>query len=227
MSILNRMQTELSRSAADFTPAKKTLPVLREAAQHCKGCDLYRNATQAVFGEGPRSSSIVFIGEQPGDMEDRQGHPFVGPAGKIFDRALTEAAIQRSNVYVTNAVKHFKFEERGKRRIHKKPSASETRACRPWLEAEMGVIRPPVIVCMGATAAQSIFGPAYRLTKERGRFVQHVWAPYATSTIHPSAILRAGDDEQRHLEYERFVADLKKVHDMAATADLAANNAVR
>ena len=192
-------------------PAEKTLPLLREAVQDCRGCDLYGPATQAVFGEGPRSSSVVLIGEQPGDEEDRMGHPFVGPSGRLLDRALEDAGIDRSAVYVTNAVKHFNFEERGKRRIHKKPSAAETAACRPWLEAEMALIRPKIIVCMGATAAQSVFGRDYRLTKERGQFVEHAWAPHATSTVHPSAILRAPDEEQRHLEYQKFIADLKKV----------------
>lgn len=201
-------------SAADFIPPKKTLPVLREAIQSCRGCELYRHATQAVFGEGLRSASIIFIGEQPGDEEDRTGRPFVGPAGRLLDRALQEAGIDRSGVYVTNAVKHFKFEERGKRRIHKKPRGSEIKACRPWLEAEMELIRPEILVCLGATAAQSIFGAAYRVTKDRGQFVEHTWARYATSTVHPSAILRAPDDEQRHAEYQKFVADLKKVQSM-------------
>jgi DNA polymerase len=197
--------------AAEFIPDRKTLPVLREAIQACRGCGLYRDATQAVFGEGPQSSSIVFIGEQPGDDEDRLGRPFVGPAGRLFDRALKEAGIDRSDVYITNTVKHFKFEERGKRRIHKKPAASEVRACRPWLEAEIALVRPKIIVCLGATAAQAVFGADYRVTKERGQFVEHPWAPRATSTIHPSAILRAPDEEQRQIEYQRFVADLKKV----------------
>jgi uracil-DNA glycosylase family protein len=178
-----------TKSAAEYVPARKTLPLLRQALQNCRGCNLYRNALQGVGGEGPKSSSIVFIGEQPGDEEDRQGRPFVGPAGRLFSRALEEAGIDRSAIYITNAVKHFKFEERGKRRIHKKPSASEAKACRPWLEAELAVIRPQILVCLGATAAQSVFGPDYRVTKERGQFVNHPWAPHATSTIHPSAIL--------------------------------------
>jgi uracil-DNA glycosylase family protein len=197
-------------SATEYLPARITLPMLRAALPHCHGCDLYRHAIQAVGGEGPQSSSIVFVGEQPGDAEDRAGRPFVGPAGRLFDRALEEAGIDRSSVYVTNAVKHFKFEERGKRRIHKKPSAAESRACRPWLEAELAVIRPRILVCLGATAAQSVIGAGYRVTKERGQFVQHPWAPQATSTVHPSAVLRA-PDEQRHIEYQRFVDDLKKV----------------
>jgi uracil-DNA glycosylase family protein len=153
----------------------------------------------------------MLVGEQPGDEEDRAGRPFVGPAGRLLDRALNDAEIDRSDVYVTNAVKHFKFEERGKRRIHQKPNAAEIKACRPWLEAEANLVHPQALVCLGATAAQTIFGPAHRVTRDRGQFVTHPWAPHATSTIHPSAILRAPDEQQRHLEYERFVADLKKV----------------
>jgi uracil-DNA glycosylase len=201
-----------STSAAEFIPEHPTPRTLREAVQRCRGCDLYAHATQAVFGEGPNSAEIVFIGEQPGDEEDRQGHPFVGPSGRLLDRALVEAGIDRSLVYVTNAVKHFKFEERGKRRLHKKPSGLEIRACQPWLEAEINLIQPRIIVCLGATAAQTIFGGTYRLTKERGQFVRNSWAPYVTSTVHPSSILRAPDEEQRHMEYDLFVADLKKVH---------------
>lgn len=194
-----------------FVPDRKTMPVLREAVQKCRGCDLYEHAKQAVFGEGPQTASAVFIGEQPGDEEDRTGRPFVGPAGRMLDAALQEAGIDRSGVYVTNAVKHFKFEERGKRRLHKKPAGVEIRACQPWLEAEMELIRPRILVCLGATAAQSVFGAAYRLTRERGLFVAHRWAPHATSTIHPSAILRIPDKDERHAEYSRFVEDLTKV----------------
>lgn len=201
-----------SRSAAEYIPEHLTPRALRDAVQHCRGCELYARATQAVFGEGPNSAQIVLIGEQPGDEEDRQGRPFVGPSGKLLDRALVDAGIDRSLVYVTNAVKHFKFEERGKRRLHKKPNGLEIRACQPWLEAEINLIQPQIIVCLGATAAQSIFGSTYRVTKERGRFVRNSWAPHVTSTVHPSAILRAPDDQQRHIEYENFVGDLKKVH---------------
>ena len=190
---------------------------MQKAVQKCEGCDLYLHATQAVFGEGPGHAEIVMIGEQPGDEEDRKGHPFVGPAGKMLDRALEEAEIDRTDVYVTNAVKHFKFEERGKRRLHKKPRASEIHACEPWLEAEIAVVKPSIIVCLGATAAQAIFGNKYRLTKERGVLVPHAWAPFATSTIHPSAILRAPDEEQRHAEYAHFVQDLGKVKEHLAT----------
>jgi uracil-DNA glycosylase len=199
-------------SAAEYIPQHPTLHKCREAVQTCRGCDLYACATQAVFGEGPSSAQIVFIGEQPGDEEDRKGHPFVGPAGKLLDRALVDAGIDRTLVYVTNAVKHFKFEERGKRRLHKKPNGIEIRACRPWLETEIKLLKPPIIVCLGATAAQSLLGGAYRVTKERGLFVQNSWAPHVTSTVHPSSILRAPDEEQRHIEYQKFVDDLKAVH---------------
>jgi len=199
------------REAAAVIPGHPTIRALQAAVHNCRGCDLYRFATQAVFGEGPSPAQIVLIGEQPGDQEDRQGHPFVGPAGKLLDRALEEAGIDRSQVYVTNAVKHFKFEERGKRRIHKKPRASEVQACKPWLEAEMAVLKPQVVVCMGATAAQAVLGPVYRLTKEHGKFVEHRWAPRVTATLHPSAILRAPDDAARHAAYDQLVADLKKV----------------
>jgi DNA polymerase len=198
-------------SAAEFIPEHPTLRALREKVQGCRGCDLYRYATQAVFGEGPRAARIVLVGEQPGDQEDRQGHPFVGPAGKLLDKALEDAGIVRADVYVTNAVKHFKFEERGKRRLHKKPRVSEIKACNPWLEAEMALLKPEVIVCLGATAAQALLGPKFRLTKERGKFVEHEWAPHVTATVHPSAILRAPDEEQRHLEYQKFVDDLTRV----------------
>ncbi len=205
-----RLQTA---GATEFLPEHLTARSLKEAVQGCRGCDLYRYASQAVFGEGPKAAQIVLIGEQPGDEEDRKGHPFIGPAGRLLDRALVDAGIDRSLVYVTNAVKHFKFEERGKRRLHKKPNGLEIRACKPWLEAEIQLIQPQIIVCLGATAAQSIFGGEYRLTKERGRFMETQWAAHATSTIHLSAILRA-PDEQRHLEYERFVEDLKNVQQL-------------
>jgi DNA polymerase len=204
-------------SAAEFVPAHPTLRRLQEAVQGCRGCDLFAHATQAVFGEGPGKAPIVFIGEQPGDEEDRKGHPFVGPAGRLLDRALEEAGIDRAQTYVTNAVKHFKFEERGKRRLHKKPNGTEIHACRPWLEAELALIHPEVIVCLGATAAQAIFGPTYRVTQERGRFVETSWAPRATSTVHPSAILRAPDGAQRHAEYQKFVGDLTKVAHLLKT----------
>jgi uracil-DNA glycosylase len=208
------MPRPIAISAAEFIPDHPTPHTLRAAVQKCRGCDLYTLATQAVFGEGPISAEIVLVGEQPGDEEDRQGHPFVGPSGKLLDRALAEAGIDRSLVYITNAVKHFKFEERGKRRLHKPPSGMEMRACRPWLEAEINLIQPKIVVCLGATAATSIFGGTYRLTKERGQFVRTAWAPHTTSTVHPSVILRAPDEEQRNIEHEKFVADLKKVHSL-------------
>lgn len=197
--------------AAVFVPALATLPRLREAAQGCQGCNLFRNATQAVLGEGPVTARIVMVGEQPGDKEDLAGHPFVGPAGNLLDRALADAGIDRGDVYVTNAVKHFKFEERGKRRIHKKPSETEIVACKPWLDAELSLIRPDVVVCLGATAARSVIGKDHRLLRDRGRFFGHSVARSVTATVHPSAILRAPDPEQRHAVYQAFVEDLKAV----------------
>lgn len=200
--------------AGTFLPPHPALEILQTAAQGCRGCDLYRNATQAVMGEGPAHARVVLVGEQPGDEEDRQGRPFVGPAGHLLKRALADAGIEPEQVYITNAVKHFKFEERGKRRIHKKPGASEVVACRPWLEAEMLLIKPSVIVCLGATAAQTILGRAHRLTREHGKFVAHEWATHATSTLHPSAVLRAPNSEQRRTAYLQLVADLKGVPDI-------------
>jgi uracil-DNA glycosylase len=197
-----------------FVPAKRSYTALTTAVQSCRGCDLFANATQAVFGEGGKSPRIVFIGEQPGNDEDLKGHPFVGPAGKLLDKALSEADIERTDVYVTNAVKHFKFEERGKRRIHQKPTIGEVKACRPWLEAEIGLVKPEVIVALGATAAQTVFGKDFRLTEQRGNALEHPWARHALATVHPSAILRAPDSEQRHQEYARFVSDLRVARDL-------------
>jgi uracil-DNA glycosylase family protein len=197
--------------ARAFLPEHRSLPQLRQAVQFCHGCDLYLNAAQAVLGEGPKKARVVFIGEQPGNEEDLQGRPFVGPAGGVLDRALAAASIDRADAYITNAVKHFKFEERGKRRLHKKPRVSEIRACQPWLEAEMEAIQPKVIVCLGATAAQTLLGSKFRLTQQRGVPLEHPWADWVVATIHPSAILRAPDAVQRHEEYSRFVADLKGV----------------
>jgi uracil-DNA glycosylase len=188
-----------------------TLAGLAKLAQNCKACDLWKRATQTVFGEGQPNSKVMFIGEVPGDREDREGKPFVGPAGNLLDKALAEAGIDRSVVYVTNAVKHFNWEERGKRRIHKKPRASEIAACRPWLDAEIERLGPEVIVCLGATAAQAILGKDFRVTKHRGEFVESALAPHVTATIHPSAILRAPDEASRHEEMERFVDDLKAI----------------
>jgi DNA polymerase len=182
---------------------------MAEAACACTACPLYKNATQAVFGEGPKTASLLFIGEQPGDAEDRSGKPFVGPSGKLFDRALTEVGVDRKKVYVTNAVKHFKWEPRGKRRIHKTPNSREIAACRPWLEAELRLIKPNVVVCLGATAAQTILGPTFRVTRERGRVLSSPLAPKIVATVHPSSLLRQVDEESREREYTHFVADLR------------------
>ena len=197
-------------SAADFLPSRMTLPALRDAVQGCRGCPLYKNASQAVFGEGTRSAAVMLVGEQPGDQEDRAGRPFVGPAGKLLDRALEEAGIDRKATYVTNAVKHFKWEPRGKRRIHAKPSWSEVAACRPWLEAELAVVKPTVLVLLGAVAAQGLLGKQFRVTKQRGELVNSPLAPYVTATIHPSAILR-GEPADLERELARLVDDLRRV----------------
>jgi uracil-DNA glycosylase family protein len=200
-----------SGSAADFFPPRKSLKAFREAAADCKACDLWKRGTQTVFGEGPRRAEVLFVGEQPGNEEDLTGHPFVGPAGRLLNEALAEAGIDRAQTYVTNIVKHFKWEPRGKRRIHKKPNSSEVAACRPWLEAEVALVKPKVIVCLGATAAQALLGPKFRVSKQRGQFIESTLAPYIMATVHPSSILRAPDDETRHLEKRRFIDDLKKV----------------
>lgn len=198
-------------SAADFFPERKSLKAFREAAADCKGCDLWERGTQTVFGEGARHAEVMFIGEQPGNEEDLTGHPFVGPAGRLFNDALEEAGIDRRKTYVTNVVKHFKWEPRGKRRIHKKPNAGEIIACRPWLEAEINLVKPSVIVCLGATAAQALLGAKFKVSKQRGQFIESTLAPYIMATVHPSSILRAPDDETRHVEKRRFIDDLKSV----------------
>jgi uracil-DNA glycosylase len=198
-------------SAAEFIPDKPTLPRLREAASGCRGCRLYEGATQTVFGEGLKKAKVVFVGEQPGDREDREGRPFVGPAGRMFDRALAEAGIDRSDAYVTNVVKHFKYTMRGKRRIHQRPDAEEIAACRPWLDAELAQVKPQVLVCLGATAAKALLGPGFRVTRQRGEFVESELAPLATGTVHPSSILRERDDEARRRAYADFVEDLRGV----------------
>jgi DNA polymerase len=198
-------------SAAGLIPNEPKLEELRDAAAECTACPLYRNATQTVFGEGPEQARVMFVGEQPGDSEDLAGHPFVGPAGKLLDRCMKEAGIDRSRAYVTNAVKHFKFVPRGTRRIHSKPSSMEIAACFPWLEAEIAALKPRVVVALGATAAQALFGKAFRVTKERGRLVPSRFAPYALATVHPSSLLRAPDEESRHREMRLFVEDLKKL----------------
>jgi DNA polymerase len=197
-------------SAADFLPERLSLTSLREAAAGCKGCHLWQVGTQTVFGAGAREAEVMFVGEQPGDYEDRAGKPFVGPAGRLLDEALVEAGIDRSTTYVTNAVKHFKWQARGKRRIHQKPNWAEMTACRPWLEAELAVVQPRVLVLLGATAAQSLLGRQFRVTQNRGRLVESDLAEAVTATIHPSAILR-GEPEQREAEFAAFVDDMKFV----------------
>jgi DNA polymerase len=191
-------------------PANATLPGLAKASQNCQACDLWKRGTQTVFGEGSAGASLMLIGEQPGDQEDLQGKPFVGPAGKLLDTALERAGIAREQTYVTNAVKHFKWEPRGKRRIHKKPNTAEIAACRPWLEAEIAAVQPKIIVCLGATAAQSLLGRAFRVTQQRGHLLKSKLAPFIMATVHPSSILRAPDEETRHAEMQRFIDDLKK-----------------
>ncbi|MCA1558844.1 MAG: UdgX family uracil-DNA binding protein [Acidobacteria bacterium] len=195
---------------SDLLPERPTLAAVRDVAQGCKACDLYLRGTQTVFGEGPRRAELMLVGEQPGDAEDIAGHPFVGPAGKLLDRALEEAGIDRALVYLTNVVKHFKWEPRGKRRIHAKPNAAEIGACRPWLETEIALVKPRVLVCLGATAAQALLGKGFKVSRQRGEFVASSLAPTVTATVHPSSILRAPDDEARRQEMGAFVADLKR-----------------
>jgi DNA polymerase len=202
-------QLSLDETAAPLVPDRPSLPKLREAAAGCTACDLYKTGTQTVFGEGARSAEALFVGEQPGDQEDKAGKPFVGPAGRLLDEALEDAGVDRTQVYVTNVVKHFKWVGRGKRRIHQKPNWTEIAACRPWLEAELAVVAPRVLVCLGATAAQALLGRQFRVTKERGRPVESDLAEHVLATIHPSAILR--DPETREQEYAAFVDDLKTV----------------
>ena len=204
------MPRHLTVSAADFLPQRKTLPTLRQAAQHCKGCDLWRRGTQTVFGEGNPGAEVMLVGEQPGNDEDLQGRPFVGPAGRILNKGLEAAGIDRDDVYVTNAVKHFKWEPRGKRRIHKKPNGMQIAACHPWFDDEVKAVRPKVIVCLGATAAQALLGPEFRVTRDRGRLISTGDVPII-ATVHPSSILRATDDESRHSEMARFIDDLRVV----------------
>jgi uracil-DNA glycosylase len=197
-------------TAADLIPPRPSLSALRENAADCKACPLWRTGTQTVFGEGMKKADLMLVGEQPGDREDLAGKPFVGPAGRLLDKALAEAGIDRGNAYVTNVVKHFKWEARGKRRIHKKPNLDEITACRPWLDAEIEVVRPRAVVCLGATAAQALLGKQFRVSKERGRFVESDLAEYVTATVHPSSILRARDAD-RDREIAALVADLAKV----------------
>ncbi len=201
----------MAESAAVYVPADPTLESLREAAAGCRACPLWETGSQTVFGEGPGDASVMFVGEQPGDQEDKQGRPFVGPAGRVLADALARAGIPRDETYVTNAVKHFKWVARGKRRIHAKPTWTEQVACRPWVEAEIAVVRPRVLVCLGATAAQSLLGKQFRVTKERGTWVDSDLAERVTATIHPSSILRQQDEESRRREMDAFVDDLEMV----------------
>lgn len=196
----------------------RTISELRHTAANCKACDLWKNATQTVFGEGSPKARIMFVGEQPGDQEDRAGHPFVGPAGKLLDEALDQAGINRAEVYVTNVVKHFKWTsaERGKRRIHQKPGYSEIQACRPWLDAELRLIKPEILVCLGATAAQSLLGRTFSVNRQRGQRVESSLAPYVTATVHPSSILRAPDSKSRELQMRAFIKDLAKIAKLTA-----------
>jgi DNA polymerase len=198
-------------TAETLIPERPTLPRLREAASGCTACHLYKGATQTVFGEGSRQAKVMFVGEQPGDREDIEGHPFVGPAGKLLDRALEEVGIARSAAYLTNVVKHFKYEQRGKRRIHQRPNAEEIAACRPWLDAEIAVVKPRVLVCLGATAAKTLLGQSFRVTKQRRELIESELAPFATATVHPSSILRAPNDEARRRAYADFVEDLRVI----------------
>jgi DNA polymerase len=199
-------------TAEPFLPAKLALPALREAAKGCEGCDLYRCATQTVFGQGPKNARVMFVGEQPGDQEDRQGKPFVGPAGRMLNATLEKVGIDRAQVYVTNAVKHFKFEQHGKRRIHSKPSARQVAACKPWLKAEVAVIQPDVLVALGASAAQAILGSGFKVTQHRGEVIRDTtWAPVVMATVHPSSLLRAPDEESRHRAIAAFEKDFRAI----------------
>ena len=206
-----RLSAPEKSGAAQFLPERPTLALLKEAARGCKGCDLYLGATQTVFGAGKRAARVMLVGEQPGNEEDLKGKPFVGPAGKLLDRALEDAGIDREEAYVTNVVKHFKWEKRGKNRIHKKPNAAEIRACLPWLRAELQVLRPRVLVCLGATAAQALLGRDFRVTTERGKVLRSELAEYVVATVHPSSILRQQTSEERQRELHALIADLRVV----------------
>jgi uracil-DNA glycosylase len=198
-------------SAADFLPRGRSLQALASAAEECRGCPLYEDATQVVFGQGRSSARLMLVGEQPGDKEDKEGEPFVGPAGQLLDRALEEAGIDRTEAYVTNAVKHFKWRPRGNRRLHQTPRVGEIEACKPWLQAEVQAVEPEAVLAMGATAARSLFGPKVKVTKDRGKPLESPLAPVAAVTIHPSAILRLRDRDEREAEFAGFVADLEGV----------------
>ena len=198
-------------AAQELIPQAPTLLRLRDAAAGCRACDLYKTGTQTVFGEGAEQASVMFVGEQPGDREDVEGKPFVGPAGRLLDEALEEAGIDRGRVYITNAVKHFKWKPQGKRRLHQRPNAAEISACRPWLDAEIGLIKPKILVLLGATAAQALLGRDFRVSLQRGQFIERPGLPLIMATVHPSSILRAPDDESRQIEMEAFVRDLKRL----------------
>jgi DNA polymerase len=208
---MTKQDVPLKRSAADYFPERITLPAMRAAAEHCKGCDLYKFATHVVFGEGAPKARCLMIGEQPGDQEDKQGKPFVGPAGGLLDRALEEAGIARDSVYITNAVKHFKHEVVGKKRIHKNPNRAEISACRPWLVEELRIVKPEVLVCLGVSAAKSVFDKKVTLRDVRGKFWETTLSPRTFVTTHPSSILRSPDDESRRANYKLFVDELKLV----------------
>ena len=214
------MPSQPKRSAADYLPERISYRALKSAARGCEGCELYRDATQTVFGEGPIGARIVMVGEQPGDQEDRQGRPFVGPAGRVLDESLAAAGIDRELVYVTNAVKHFKFTMQGKRRLHKKPGSRELSACRPWIEAELKLIAPEVVLCLGATAAQSLLGKEFRITRQRGQWQETPWCSHTMATYHPSAILRVPDKAKREAMREEFLSDLELVRQKLAGARL-------
>jgi uracil-DNA glycosylase family protein len=205
------VEPQPGQPVVELLPPRPSLSAVRDISRGCKACDLYKRGTQTVFGEGPSKAEIMLVGEQPGDAEDLAGHPCVGPAGRLLDRALEEAGIERSRVYVTNVVKHFKWEPRGKRRIHAKPNAGEIGACRPWLETEIALVKPRALVCLGATAAQALLGRLFKVTQQRGTFVESPLAPLVSATVHPSSILRAPDDESRRNEMRAFVADLRKI----------------
>ncbi len=202
------------RSAAQFIPHTRSLAKLQAAAQHCQGCDLYRQATQTVFGQGVKASQLMLVGETPGDQEDLAGAPFVGPAGRLLDEVLAEVGVDRRSTYVTDIVKHFKWTPRGKRRLHAKPSSREVAACRPWLEAEIAIVRPEVLVCLGATAAQGLLGKSFRISRQRGKVIPSPWAAHVLSTYHPSAILRAPDDVARRKMRRLFASDLRRASQM-------------
>ena len=213
------MAATQQKTAAAWVPATHDLARLRAAAVKCQGCDLYQRATQVVFGEGPRDARVVMVGEQPGDEEDRKGHPFIGPSGRLLSKSMAEAGLEREKIYVTNAVKHFKFVERGKRRIHAKPNGIEISACKPWLEAELSSIEPDLVVCLGATAAQSLMGRSFRITADRGKFFPHAWAKEIVATVHPSAILRVPDRYEE--EYRLFLNDLQVIAERVHELELA------